>query len=460
VTDRLLSGIESDDSPSDSASVSIPPSNQGRPVTVALPRTRRATGVTATAKKWLSRLVKFGFCAAAIWYLSTKVSLNDHARLAATPDKAYTLVRQTGDTLTLLDPDTHQERTAGVSELADRTKLKKGQQPIELGLRSLARGAQGNWLGLAILLMGPTTFFMAWRLKLLLAVQEIAIGLRESVLLTFAGNFFNFAMPGTTGGDLYKAFHIAKRTHKRTEGVTVVFLDRVIGLISFLILASLAMLLAYRQHMLGDYGRSVGYLMIAMFVCGALYFSRRVRAFVRYEALLLRLPLADKFQRVDETAFSFRYHPKQAIASLLVTLVSHIFMVSSIFFLARSLGIGPHGPHDYGDLYLAIMLAVFVGYLFAAIPISIQGFGLLEAVFVRVLVEGGWSSMNQMLALTLGARLVQILWALPGVLVPWLGMPRPPEGAIQPGDQANGAQKEAGPRMSTSDPAVRPASLG
>ena len=395
--------------------------------------------MTATVKKWLSRVVKFGFCAAAVWYLSTKVSLNDHARLAAAPDKAYTLVQQTGDTLLLRDPDTNQERTASASELADRVKLKKGQQAIELGLRSLARGAERSWLGWAILLMGPTTFFMAWRLKLLLAVQEIAIGLRVSTLLTFAGNFFNFAMPGTTGGDLYKAYHIAKLTHKRTEGVTVVFLDRVIGLISFLILASLAMLLAHRQNMLGDYGRWVGYLLIGLFVAGGLYFSRRVRGLIRYEALLLSMPLADKLRRVDETAFSFRYHPRQAVASLAVTLVSHLFMVSSIFFLARSLGIGPHGTHDYGDMYLAIMLSVFVGYLFAAIPISIQGFGLLEAVFVRVLVEGGWSSMNQMLALTLGARLVQILWALPGVIVPWMGMPRPPEGATQAADDTGAA---------------------
>lgn len=390
-----------------------------------MPPPHRGQCVTATAKKWMSRAVKFGFCAVAIWYLSTKVTINDHARLGENPSLEYLLIAEEGDTLRLRHPDSGAERIVPRSALAERTRLDKGQQPIEYGLKSLAGKADRSWLGLAILAIGPTTFFMAWRLKLLLAVQDIAIGLRESILLTFAGNFFNFAMPGTTGGDIYKAYHIARRTHKRTEGVTVVLLDRVIGLISFLILAALAMMLAHRRNMLGTYGQWVGYLMVALFVCGCLYFSRRVRNLVRYEALLHRLPLADKLRRVDETAFSFRFHPRQAIAALLVTLVSHGFFVTSVYYLARSFGVLPHGDQTHGQLYLAIMLCVFVGYLFASIPISIQGFGLLEAVFIRVLVEGGWSSMNQMLAITLGARLVQVLWALPGVLVPWLGLPRP-----------------------------------
>ncbi len=34
--------------------------------------------------------------------------------------------------------------------------------------------------------------------------------------------------------------------------------------------------------------------------------------------------------------------------------------------------------------------------------------------------------MSEMLALTLGARLVQVVWALPGAIVPWLGFGRPP----------------------------------
>jgi hypothetical protein len=37
-----------------------------------------------------------------------------------------------------------------------------------------------------------------------------------------------------------------------------------------------------------------------------------------------------------------------------------------------------------------------------------------------------------MLALTLGLRLVQIIWSLPGVVVPWLGFARPREDVDAP----------------------------
>ncbi|OQZ05808.1 MAG: hypothetical protein B6D36_08210, partial [Planctomycetes bacterium UTPLA1] len=52
--------------------------------------------------------------------------------------------------------------------------------------------------------------------------------------------------------------------------------------------------------------------------------------------------------------------------------------------------------------------------------------------FFKVLVEGGWSTSSQMLALTLGLRLVQIIWSLPGVVVPWLGFARPREDVDAP----------------------------
>jgi hypothetical protein len=78
---------------------------------------------------------------------------------------------------------------------------------------------------------------MLAELRLLLSMQQISTSLRDATLLTFAGNFSNVAVPGTTGGDLYKAYHIARQTHKTAEGVAIVFLDRAVGLISFLLLA-------------------------------------------------------------------------------------------------------------------------------------------------------------------------------------------------------------------------------
>lgn len=383
--------------------------------------------MSATTKKWLLRLVKVAVCTVALWYLSTKVSLDDYVRLAESHEKKHLLLSQSADTLRIVDAETGQTREVERSALAEQPQLKKDQRPIELGLKTIVRSMDWSWAGWGLLGFGPVPFILAWRLRLLLATQDIHMGYRPALLLTFAGNFFNLAVPGTTGGDLYKAYHIAKRTHKRTEGITVVVLDRAIGLISFLLIAVVAIggARAAGSDIIGVYGTWVGLTMIVLMVGGMLFFSNRMRRWIRYEKWLGRLPFADKLRRIDETAFSFRYHRLQTVVSLGVTVISHSFIVTYIYFLARGFGIHPDAGRDAGELFLAVTIATVVGLLFAAVPISPQGFGLMEAVFFKVMVEGQWSNASQMLALTLSARLVQVAWALPGVIVPWLGLERP-----------------------------------
>ncbi|HUN80593.1 MAG TPA: lysylphosphatidylglycerol synthase transmembrane domain-containing protein [Phycisphaerae bacterium] len=378
--------------------------------------------MSSSARKWISRLVKLAFCGGALWYLSGKVTLNDYARLAENPEKRYLLLHRDSSSLELEDRDTGRRFTVPFSALAPR---EKNRRAIEPGLKSTFSSADHAWALWGLLLYGPVTFLISWRLQCMLATQDISLGYRDATLLTFAGNFFNFAMPGTTGGDIYKAYHIARRTHKRTEGVTIVLLDRAIGLASFLILGAATIMISWKKDMIGEYGRWVGYLMVALMVGSVLFFSNRVRRWIRYERLLERLPFADKIKRIDQTTFSFRRHRGQAILSLAITLVAHFLFVGSIFCMARSFGIQPHGEQTESELFLAVLLASVVGYLFAAIPITIQGFGLLEAVFIRVLVNGGWCNESQMLALTLSARLIQMIWSMPGVIVPWLGFSRP-----------------------------------
>ena len=391
----------------------------------------------SSAKKWLKGLIKFAVCAGALLYLSTKVTLEDYVRLADAPQEKHLLLSKTrvlhpDARLLILDADTGIQREVSPADLAKQVDLKKDQRPIELGLKTVLRSADWSWASWALLVFAPIPAVMAWRLRNLLETQDIHITYRDALLLTVAGNFFNFAMPGTTGGDIYKAYHIAKRTHKRTEGVTVVILDRVVGLLSFLLIAAGAIFAASGTDIVGQFGRWVGYLLCALIAAGLLFFSKRMRRLIHYDTWLEKLPFANKLKRIDETAFSFRYHYVRAASSLIVTVAAHFVLVTSIYFLARSLGISPNLGRDATALYLAVLISTVVGYLFAAIPISIQGFGLLEAVFWKVLVDGQWSNASQMLALTLGARLVQVVWSLPGVLVPWMGLERPPAAESAP----------------------------
>jgi uncharacterized protein (TIRG00374 family) len=406
--------------------------------------------VKTRAKKWLLNLLKVAVCGVALWYLSTKVSIDDRVRLTGETERIWRIDAETGigneRVLEIRAKDNGETRRVTLAELEGETPESK----IERGLKSVVARMEWQWAFWALIAFAPVTFIIAWRLRLLLETQEILIGFRDALLLTFAGNFFNFTLPGTTGGDLYKAYHIAKRTHKRTEGVTLVLLDRVFGLISFLLLAVVTIFVARNTSVIGDFGQYVGYLMLALIVLGLLYFSERARNALRFDHLMSKLPFADKLRRIDATAFNLRRHKWETLTAIVITIVSHFCLITSIYFLARSFGIDPQPDRGGGQLYIAVLISSVVGYLFAAIPISFQGFGLFEAVFIKVLVQGGWCDMSAMLVLTLSARLLQIIWSLPGIIVPWLGLERPSEdeecaieGESVGGDMMAGAPMDA-----------------
>ncbi len=383
--------------------------------------------MSASAKKWGIRLIKIAFCGGALWYLSTKVTLDDYIRFDPESKTRHRILLESGNDILFQHAETGEVLSFDASPEAAAALPNEPPVRIERGLKTVVRNTDWSWCAWALVAFAPVTFIIAWRLRLLLATQDIPISFRDSLLLTFAGNFFNFAMPGSTGGDLYKAYHIAKRTDKRVQGVTVVVIDRVVGLLSFLLIAAVVLMFAGRTGRIGAYGQVVGYLTIALIAAGMLFFSRRVRNLLRYDKWLAKLPFAEKVRRVDETMFSFRFHKFQAVAALIATFLSHVCLVTYIYFLAHGFGIHAAGERTEVDLYFAVLISSVVGYLFAAIPISFQGFGLLEAVFIRVMVQGEWCDYSTMLALTLSMRLVQIVWSVPGIIVPWLGMERPPE---------------------------------
>ena len=77
-------------------------------------------------------------------------------------------------------------------------------------------------------------FLTSLRWRLLLAGQGISLTVFRAVSLTFQGQMFSLFMPGgAVGGDVLKAAFLTRETQngRKLEGVTTIFLDRVIGIV-------------------------------------------------------------------------------------------------------------------------------------------------------------------------------------------------------------------------------------
>ena len=90
---------------------------------------------------------------------------------------------------------------------------------------------------IAAVFVFPIVFLItSFRWWLLLRALEIPMTLARTFVINMVGAFYNTFMPGSTGGDLLKAYYASKLTTHRTRAVMSVIIDRVLGLLALVIL--------------------------------------------------------------------------------------------------------------------------------------------------------------------------------------------------------------------------------
>lgn len=266
-------------------------------------------------------------------------------------------------------------------------------------------------LVLGVLAFGPAPVLIAVRLQWVLAVHEIRLSLWDAIRATFAGNFVINALPvGTTGGDTVKAFYIARGTPRKHEAVTCIFLDRAIGVLGLLLLAGTTSLVHWRHPTFAGVGRLVA-LAVSLLLAGmGVYFSDRVRRFLRLEQLLARLPLGRHIERVDRAVLAFRGRWWRLTACLLLSVLLQLICIVSIFLAGRGLGVGEGRVLADAWVYLACTpLCLLAG----ALPI-----GGMELSYVGLFYGvAGLGTEAAAVSLSLFSRVIQMVWSLPGGLV-------------------------------------------
>jgi len=108
--------------------------------------------------------------------------------------------------------------------------------------------AATNWPFLvgAVLFVFVCLSFCTFRWKLLLDAQGIKLPLWRIFELYFIGHFFNAFMLGSVGGDLVKAFFVVKAVpDKKTEAVSTIFIDRLIGLLALVALGTVVVFVRF-----------------------------------------------------------------------------------------------------------------------------------------------------------------------------------------------------------------------
>jgi uncharacterized protein (TIRG00374 family) len=247
------------------------------------------------------------------------------------------------------------------------------------------RDAGRHWLllGVGVLLFLPCLMICTARWRILLAAQGLRLGFLHALELFFVGHFFNSFLFGVTGGDLVKAYYAARATkHKRTEAVSTVFIDRVIGLLALIALIVVVMLM--RMSFFLRYGETrlalvFNVCLLAGAVAGLVVVFRqdvfdRWPLFRRFKEQTRAGDIISRSYSAFQACFS---HRGVLAKTMLLSVLNHIILTVSVVFLGRALEIDISVVEYFSTI--PIINAV------SAIPLTPGGLGTREAAAVFLL---------------------------------------------------------------------------
>jgi len=240
--------------------------------------------------------------------------------------------------------------------------------------------ASPAWLLAGIFCYGLTEVLSGIRWQLLLRVQGISLSWTRVFLLTLVGVFFNFFIPGGTGGDVVKIFYLLKETPgQRSLALLSVLVDRIAGVLGLALLA--AGLIAARWSWLTSVPETERYvwpaIIIFVFTVGGIHFSWVITRRGLVHKLPPRFPGRDK---LAELARAYTLYGRAWGASLLaiaISIAAHVSFFGVFYCAARALAHDDLRLPTFGELS-TIMPVVNV---LSAMPVSLGGLGVREGLF-------------------------------------------------------------------------------
>lgn len=276
---------------------------------------------------------------------------------------------------------------------------------------------------------------LSLRWWIFMRVWDIHVRFWMAVKLIFLGLYFSNFMPGSIGGDLVRAWYVAKHTHKRMASVVSVIVDRMLALLVTLIMATIAVLLAGNREMfrkqdtsgLSDtfskYGIPIAIVGIIVAIIGLSVLISpmgRKRLNPIYNKTLQHFSQAVR-QTLD-AGLVFAKKPLLAPTTMILTFILQSMVIFSLWLLGQEMKI----PANL-EVYFVILPVMWVA---GSIPISIAGVGIVEGGMIYLLMRFGGASYDAAAALALSQRAVWIIASLPGLGIYLFGkhLPKSPDG--------------------------------
>ena len=295
------------------------------------------------------------------------------------------------------------------------------------GIITTLKQAHFGMLFLGLITVGFVYPILVFRWWLLMRARGMDVPVWKAFRLTMVGTFFNFCMPGTTGGDVVKAYYAAKGSGRRADAVMSVIVDRVCGLLGLLVLAGLSGMFMLNNELAREVTLYVWAICLTVAAGAFVYFSKWLRSALGIDWLLQRLPAKDFLASIDQAAFAYRDHKRLIAGTVAMSVVLHSLLMTATALAGYALGLRtPMG---------LLMIVIPVSFLVGAIPIAPQGIGVME-FFAVTMLQSPLAMANQIVGMLIMIRVYQVCYSLTGSIFLLKGEIHlhPQEQLIQPSD--------------------------
>jgi len=259
---------------------------------------------------------------------------------------------------------------------------------------------------LAIIAFSVSVILLALRWHLLTRTYGMTIKIMPLFIYYFIGLFFNNFLPTSIGGDLSRAYYLARQSGEHSASIGTVFLERLVGLLATLSFAVLSFfwLMKYFHTNRIIYVTLVVIMAISMFL--ATVMSRRLyRKFNGFLSLLTFYNIGDKIKKVFDTLHFYRNKKWILLGTYFYSLLAQFALIIMNYILARSLGLF---EISFGYLILVVPITFVIGLL----P-SINGIGVRDTGYLLLLTRLGLTPA-EVLSLSFTVTIIPIFLSLFG----------------------------------------------
>ena len=246
-------------------------------------------------------------------------------------------------------------------------------------LLSLLRTINIQMLLFALFILILSAILNSFRWFILVKDSDLKFSFPKILLFNFTGLFFSIFLPGRTGGDIARAYYIAKSSDNRAKAISTIIIWRIIGIIALTIIALIASFIAF--PLLRDKSVIIAVLAMILFIYTVLFSltNKKLMLFLidKFSVLLnilSKLNLESKLKTLYDALQKYQEQKKMLLMNIALGTVTHLLIIIAWYIISRSL--------DINISYVFFFLLIPIIGLLNTIPFSLNGVGIREGAAI------------------------------------------------------------------------------